>query len=171
MTKCITFFTTILTATLLLTSAYAQPPKEDKKCPHSGEKCCGKHHEGKWKDLNLTEDQKTKLMKLKEGHRNEFKERRRAIGDIKQKSKDELLKDKPDRSILTSYSEKIAQSHKSMSEGMINHLLEVKKIMNKEQFEKLLNKKFDKGMCERMCEQKCGHKGKGHMHKEKTEKR
>lgn len=92
--------------------------------------------------LDLTEEQKTKLQELRIEHKPAMVKIKETMKLIKQKSKEELLKDKPDKNVLKKYSQQIADQSRIMAESMTEHLLKVKKILSKEQFEKMLSKEF-----------------------------
>ena len=106
-------------------------PKGEHRGPHHG-----------MEGLNLTEEQKIKLQELHVDHNPIMVKVKESMKLIRQKSKKELLKDKPDKALLKKYSQETAEQHRIMADEMTNHLLKVKKILSKEQFEKLLSKEF-----------------------------
>lgn len=132
-----TFFAIAATMMLYTIPLFAQPADG---AGHCGEHSKGPHHE--MKGLNLTEEQKTKLQELRIEHKPAMVKIKETMKLIKQKSKIELLEDKPDKTILKKYSQQIADQHRIMAESMTEHLLKVKKILTKEQFEKMLSKEF-----------------------------
>lgn len=136
-----TFF--VIAATMMLYSIplFAQPADG---AGHYGKHSKGPDHE--MKGLNLTEEQKTKLQELRIEHKPAMVKIKETMKLIKQKSKVELLKDKPDKTLLKKYSQEIADQHRIMAESMTDHLLKVKKILTKEQFEKMLSKEFRREM-------------------------
>jgi Spy/CpxP family protein refolding chaperone len=124
----------------------------------------GKGPHGIMKKLNLTEEQKTKLEALRKEYKPLKQKQWKEMKAIRLKSKEELLKDKPDRAVLTQYSKEIAAFHEKMAESMTNHLLKAKTILTKEQFEKLLSKDFMEGMHKQKMnngQKNCPHQKKG----------
>ncbi len=132
----------VITATMML---YVIPLSAQ---PADCAKHCGEHAKGpchEMKGLNLTEKQKTKLQELRIEHKPAMVKIKETMKLIKQKSKVELLKDKPDKALLKKYSQEIADQSRIMAESMTEHLLKVKKVLTKEQFEKMLSKEFFHG--------------------------
>jgi Spy/CpxP family protein refolding chaperone len=127
------------------------PPAKKGGCPlmaESGQKECpvmgGMHKEGQerghiWKELNLTDEQKAKLKELRSGQAPAHKKEGETMRDVRQKIKAELLKEKPDRVALNKLTDEIANSHRQMARDRTEHLLKVKQILTKEQFEKMLS--------------------------------
>ena len=72
-----------------------------------------------------------------------------------------MLKDKPDKNVLKKYSQEIANQHRLMADTMTDHLLKVKKILTKEQFEKMLSREFRHGMGKHHKKGKHGGRQKG----------
>jgi Spy/CpxP family protein refolding chaperone len=108
------------------------------KCDSSMQKQCkGGQHQG-WQDLNLTDDQKAKLKVLREQQKSGPKECRPMMMEIHGQIKAELLKAKPDQIVLNKLADQIADQHRQMAKDRTAHLLEVKKILTAEQFEKML---------------------------------
>ena len=91
------------------------------------------------KELNLTQDQKTKLKAL----RKQMKEPRQQIIDqmkgVRNKIKEELLKDKPSKTVLDGYASQLGELSKQIAQKLADHLLQVKAILTPEQFTKLVN--------------------------------
>jgi Spy/CpxP family protein refolding chaperone len=98
-----------------------------------------------WAQLNLTADQKAKLKTL----RAEMKDFRKAnfekMKSLLDKNKAELLKAAPNRSVLFGYAKEMGDLHETMSEHMADHMLKMKSILTKEQFEKLLSRDMFRG--------------------------
>jgi Spy/CpxP family protein refolding chaperone len=90
-------------------------------------------------ELNLTQDQKTKLKAL----RQQMKEPRQQIIEqmkgIRKKIKEELLKDKPLKSALDGYASQLGDLSKQIAQKLADHLLQVKAVLTPEQFAKLVN--------------------------------
>lgn len=152
-------YLTLVTILLSSLSVLAQPPEDEKPCPHK------KDHHPFMKELNLSEEQRAELKEIREKDKPFRKKHREEMKAIRQKAKEELLKDNPDRKVLKKYSQEIAQLHEKMSEQMIDHLLKVKKILTKEQFEKILSKEFKHGMFKHKMQKK-HKKGPRGPHKE-----
>jgi Spy/CpxP family protein refolding chaperone len=99
------------------------------------------HHDGnEWfKGLNLSADQTEKLKAL----RDEMKPLRQATQDqmraLREKSKDELLKANPSKSVLDDLARQMGEVHHQTALKEHEHLLKIKAILSKEQFEKLLS--------------------------------
>jgi|WetSurMetagenome_2_1015567.scaffolds.fasta_scaffold00110_27 Spy/CpxP family protein refolding chaperone len=95
-----------------------------------------------WAQLGLSPDQKAKLKDMRkqmmEFRRQSF-DRMKALLD---KSKEELLKPSASKAVLYGYAKEIGDLHKAMSERMADHMLAIKSILSKEQFEKLLSNEF-----------------------------
>ena len=91
------------------------------------------------KELNLTQDQKTKLKAL----RMQMKESRQQIFNqmkgVRNKIKEELLKDKPSKTVLDGYASQLGELSKQIAQKLADHLLQVKAILTPEQFTKLVN--------------------------------
>jgi Spy/CpxP family protein refolding chaperone len=122
-------------------------------------------HQQMWKQLNLTPDQATKLKSFKEEMKTFRKTSMEKMADLRKKSKDELLKAVPDKTVLQGYAKELGDLHKTMAEQMADHMLKIKTILTKEQFEKLLSKDFMMNMRQKMGECKKDGKGcKGMMH-------
>ena len=149
------FFIGLMAVLIVSAPALAQPPKGE--CPEKGKK--GGPHK-MWEELKLNEEQKTKLQELRKEMHPFRKKQKEAMKAIKLKMKEELLKDNPDMSVLKSHSKEIAGLTAKMSNQMTMHLLKVKKVLNKEQFEKVLSKDFlhgmhkNKGFCKGDCKNK-----------------
>jgi Spy/CpxP family protein refolding chaperone len=103
-------------------------------------------HQKIWAELNLTADQKVKLKTMRE----DAQQSRTAIfdkmKDLRDKSKQELLKEKPSKDVLYGYAKQLAEEQKILAEHMADHMLKLKSILTKEQFEKVLSKDFFMGM-------------------------
>lgn len=91
------------------------------------------------RELNLTPDQKTKLKAL----RGQMKDVRQQIVEqmkgIRNKIKEELLKDKPSEKTLDGYAAQLGELSKQIAQKMSSHLLQVKAILTPEQFKKMVS--------------------------------
>jgi len=124
-----------------------------------------------WKDLNLTDDQKAKLKTLHDEMQQVRKKHFDAVKKVRDKIKDELLKDSPSQKTLHGYAGELGELQKQMTKERSDHLLKVKKLLKPDQFKKLLDHeqgmgkgKFGrKGNCNGCPHRKgCCGKGKGH---------
>jgi protein CpxP len=97
-------------------------------------------HGGAWKALNLTDKQKQQLKDLREEGKSEIKEHFKNVREIREKIKDELLKEKPDKKALEKYGEQLGKLHVEMHINKTDHMLKVKEILSPEQFKMLLEK-------------------------------
>lgn len=139
--------TAVLTAGLLLQPALAQPGPGGGTGGHSNKRSeeCFKQGEGPGclhEELNLTEEQKEKLHALREKGKAARMEHMEKMKGVREKMKAELAKEKPDGKMLMKFAAQTADLVENMTKQRIDHLLEVKKILNKEQFEKLLSKEM-----------------------------
>jgi Spy/CpxP family protein refolding chaperone len=103
-------------------------------------------HQKWWAQLNLTEDQKTKLKTLRADMKDFRKANFEKMKSLLDKSKEELLKSAPSKPVLYGYAKEMGDLHKAMSEKMADHMLAMKTILTKEQFQKLLSNDFWHGM-------------------------
>lgn len=108
--------------------------------PESATAARDSSHQKWWAQLNLTVDQQAKVKTL----RAEMKDFRKAnfekMKSLLDLSKAELLKAAPNKSVLYGYAKEMGDLHKTMSEHMADHMLKMKSILTKEQFEKLLSR-------------------------------
>jgi Spy/CpxP family protein refolding chaperone len=102
-------------------------------------------HQKWWSELDLTADQKTKL----KGLRVDMKEFRKAnfekMKALLDKSKDELLKAAPSKTVLYGYAKEMGELHRTEAEHMVDHMLKMKSVLTKEQFEKLIKMGLRRG--------------------------
>ena len=119
----------------------------------------------KWiAQLNLTADQRAKMKALRDDMRAQRKANMEKMQALREKSKEELLKATPNKSVLYGYAKEMGELHKTMAEHMADHLIKVKAILTKEQFEKMLSKDFLKGLRERGTHDGPPHGGPGGKH-------
>lgn len=115
----------LLTALLLLpTTGSAQNRKKD-------------FMKKKMAEMGITEEQGAKLKELHQEMRSFRKEHMAKVKEVREKTKQELLKDNPSRSALSTYSEEMGNLHKKMNDNRIDHLLKMKAVLTPEQFEKI----------------------------------
>jgi Spy/CpxP family protein refolding chaperone len=103
-------------------------------------------HQKWWAQLNLTDDQKTKLKSLRADMKDFRKANFEKMKSLLEKSKEELLKAAPSKAVLYGYAKEIGDLHKAMSEHMADHMMKMKAILTKEQFQKFLSRDFRQGM-------------------------
>ena len=93
-----------------------------------------------WRDLNLTDDQKAKLKGLHDERKSERQGHMQRMKDMREKIKTELSREKPNSDTLMSYASQIAVMVEDMTKQRLQELLQVKQILTKDQFAKLLSK-------------------------------
>jgi Spy/CpxP family protein refolding chaperone len=98
-----------------------------------------KHMEKMFADLNLTQDQKTKLKALHEQQKDQHKQVFDQMKALREKTKAELLKPQPSKQVLDGYAAQFGDLHKQLAQKRTEHLLQVKAILTPEQFTKLLS--------------------------------
>lgn len=89
-------------------------------------------------ELELTEEQMTKLEVLHLDHKKAHVLKRPEMREIRDKVKEELLKEKPNQGKLDKYAEEMGRIHAEITKKRHQHLLEVKEVLSAEQFEKLV---------------------------------
>lgn len=138
--------TTVAVVLSLLTALSAQPKESEGKGK-------GNHHEKMVQELNLTEEQQSEMKALKEsqkGDKGTIHEEYKTI----QSELDALLRQSNvDQKKIDAQIAKMAKLTTDKMNRRVAHLLEMKKILDENQFNKLLDMKK-----ERMGK---GHKGKG----------
>jgi Spy/CpxP family protein refolding chaperone len=90
-------------------------------------------------ELKLTPDQQAKLRAQHKQMREEGKVIFEQMKKIREKVREELLKDKPSKSALDDYAEQLAGLHKQLIQKRHEHLLQAKALLTSEQFSKLVN--------------------------------
>jgi Spy/CpxP family protein refolding chaperone len=103
-------------------------------------------HQKWWAQLNLTADQQAKLKALRSGTKDFRKANIEKMKSLLDKTKEELLKPAPSKAVLYGFAKEIGDLHKARSEHMADHMLTLKTILTKEQFQKFLSRDFHKGM-------------------------
>ncbi len=98
----------------------------------------------KMAEMGITEEQGTRLKELYREMRTFKKEHMAKVKELREKTKQELLKDNPSRNALSAYSEEMGILHKKMNENRIDHLLKMKAVLTPEQFDKVANHDFSK---------------------------
>ena len=100
----------------------------------------GKMSHRLWAQLNLTDEQKTKLKELHEEMLQIRKDHYQKVNDFRIKMKDELLKEKPSRQVLSNYAQQLGALHQDLTQKRTEHLLDIKGVLTPEQFTKVVDK-------------------------------
>lgn len=127
--------------------------------PENPEHCGG--HKGFIEELNLTDEQHTQLKLLKLDMQKERILHFDEVKKVRNKIKEELLKEKPSQGTLNGYAKELGKLHGKLSEKRMAHLLKVKEVLSKEQFEKILSKELRKEMFHNKKHGKYGKHKKG----------
>jgi Spy/CpxP family protein refolding chaperone len=143
---------TIVAASLLAVPATAGPGA--RHCHRDGDK---PHRI--WGELGLSEEQQSKLKELHEEIRTARKEHWAKMKELRDQVRAELAKEKPSRSALDGFIAQQADHHRVMTATRIDHLLEIKEILTKEQFDKLLDRHWIGGRGG--CGHRKGGRGRG----------
>ena len=106
----------------------------------------GDKHRHAFEELNLTDEQHTKIKLLKLDMQKEHVLHFDEVRKIRNKIKEELLKEKPSEAKLNGYAKELGKLHGKLSEKRMAHLLKVKEVLSTEQFENILSKEFRKEM-------------------------
>lgn len=101
-------------------------------------------HPRMWNDLSLTDDQKNKLMKMHNEMQSIRKKNMEEQRALRMKIKEELTKDTPSKATLSNYAKELGKLHNAQIENNIEHLIQLKTILNKEQFQTIIDKQWDK---------------------------
>jgi Spy/CpxP family protein refolding chaperone len=92
-----------------------------------------------WEELNLTADQEAKFKEINSRHAPARRESAQRIEELREKINQELLRDKPSKSVLIQYAGTIGELQKKMSLASVSHLLDVKAVLTPEQFKAFVN--------------------------------
>jgi Spy/CpxP family protein refolding chaperone len=122
----------------LITASLMMSPLAVSAMPDSA--TMGKHHDKMMQELKLTPDQNTKLKELHQQQMEAMKPYFEKMKGIREKVKAELLKPQPSKQVLDGYAVELGDLHKQMAQKRNDHLLQVKAILNAEQFSKLVNR-------------------------------
>ena len=128
-----TIFSVVLFSLLLSATAALCSPDSTRAAPKDSS------HQKWWAQLNLNDDQKAKLKTLRQDMRESRKANFEKMKALLDKSKEELLKPSPNKTVLYGYAKELGDLHKAMAEHMADHMLKVKTILTKDQFAKLLS--------------------------------
>jgi len=120
---------TLALALILFTnSSYARGGNKDKK----------QKHRGQLKELNLTEEQLTKIKEYRKSNRNKMKPLREEIKQTRDKIKESFLADSS-TSELTSLHNKMKDLRSQMAQIKFSKMVMLKEILNKEQRAKFMS--------------------------------
>jgi len=87
-----------------------------------------------WAELNLTAEQEAQFKEINARHAPARRENAQRIEELREKINQEILRDKPSKSMLIQYAGTIGELQKKMSLASVNHLLDVKSVLTPEQF-------------------------------------
>jgi Spy/CpxP family protein refolding chaperone len=120
----------VLVIAPLSSMAQDQPPAPDKH-PHK-----------MWTDLGLTEEQKEKLKELHQEMKTVRTGHMEQIKALRQKAKEELLKEKPSRNTLNALARNQGDIEQKFAEKRLEHLLKLKGVLTSEQFTKFVDREW-----------------------------
>ncbi|GBU22791.1 hypothetical protein R80B4_02703 [Fibrobacteres bacterium R8-0-B4] len=112
----------LLSAVLFSASATA----DDKRGDHPARRM--------WEELNLSADQEAKFKEINSQYAPARRESTQRIEELREKINQEILRDKPSKSMLIQYAGTIGELQKKMSLASVSHLLDVKAVLTPEQF-------------------------------------
>jgi Spy/CpxP family protein refolding chaperone len=87
-----------------------------------------------WEELNLTAGQEAKFKEINAQYAPARRENSQRIEELREKINQEILRDKPSKSVLIQYAGTIGELQKKMSLASVGHLLDVKAVLTPEQF-------------------------------------
>jgi len=111
--------------------AFATASAEDRRGDHPGRRV--------WEELNLTAEQEAKFKEINARHAPARRESTQRIEELREKINQEMLRDKPSKSLLIQYAGTIGELQKKMSLASVSHLLDVKAVLTPEQFTTFVN--------------------------------
>lgn len=167
--------------TLLFSLAAAAPGSRPCKGRGPDSTCAAWKNHRMFDDLQLTQEQQTKLKTLHDEMMTVRKNHMEAVKGVRDKMKAELLKKSPSQKLLGGFAGELGELHKKMTQDRTAHLLKVKKVLTPEQFTRLVEKEdhmerrfgngIHPGKCPKMgdCPRKgdcphrkdCPHRGNG----------
>ena len=101
---------------------------------------CGKGHKG----LVLDEEQQVKMEKLKLEHKLSGVDLRAEQMKLRLQMKEEMFKDEPDRKTLEKFAKSLAANRERMQMNRIGFMLDVKKVLNSDQWKVFVRNHFAK---------------------------
>ena len=93
-----------------------------------------------WEELNLTPDQEAKFRDINAKHAPARRDHARRLEEVRARMNQELLKDRPSRSLLAQYAGQMGEFQKQMNIASVNHMLDVKAVLTAEQFNTFLSR-------------------------------
>jgi len=106
--------------------ASATASADDKRGDHPARKM--------WSELNLTAEQEAQFREINSRYAPERRVQAQRVEELREKINQEILRDKPSRSMLIQYAGQIGEIQKKMSLASVDHLLSVKAVLTTEQF-------------------------------------
>ena len=97
-----------------------------------------------YKGLDLDQEQQTKMEKLKLEHKLAGVDMRAEQAKLRLQMKEEMMKDEPSRKALEKYSKGMAVNREKMQMMRIDHMLDVRKILNPEQWKIFARHHYDR---------------------------
>jgi len=89
-----------------------------------------------WEELNLSADQEAKFREINARHAPVRRDHSRRIEELRERINQELLKDRPSRSLLAQLAGQMGETQKKMNIASVEHFLDVKAVLTPEQFKK-----------------------------------
>jgi len=117
------FLCTALAFALLVSAPVSA---DDKRDDHPARKM--------WAELNLTAEQEAKFKEINAQYAPARRENAQRIEELREKINQEILRDKPSKSMLIQYAGTIGELQKKMSLASVGHLLDIKAVLTPEQF-------------------------------------
>lgn len=106
------------------------------------------------KELNLTEDQISKIKEINFAHRNSMIDAEAELEKAQLKMRHETVADSPDKAAVLAASREVNAIRGRIAESRINHMFDLQSVLNEEQLKKWQ-------ACRKQCGEKCG-PGMGH---------
>jgi Spy/CpxP family protein refolding chaperone len=114
-------------------------------CGHKGARGDKPHR--MWEALNLDEDQKARMKEIHDEMKTVRSSHWKEVRAMRDKLREELQKENPDKATLDAYAEQMGEQAKAMAERRTDHLLKIREVLSAEQFKTLMDK--GPGMCHR----------------------
>jgi Spy/CpxP family protein refolding chaperone len=87
-----------------------------------------------WAELGLTAEQEAKFREINSRYAPVRREHARRMDELKAKINQEVMKERPSRSLLAQYAGQMGEAQKKMNIASVDHLLSVKAVLTPEQF-------------------------------------
>ena len=88
-----------------------------------------------WAELNLTPEQETKFREINAKHAPARRDHARRMEELRTRINQELLKDRPSRSLLAQYAGQMGELQRRQNIASVDHMLDVKAVLTPEQFQ------------------------------------